>query len=257
MASLLPILDNRQPFQPVFQPCLHEMLQHLKVLFKGVLHSVYLSGSVARHEAIPGKSDLNLTLVLERPLTEQESSRLHSLCWHIARRHQAVTRIDVKQALRRDVLSLEGIFQWGIWLRHCCICISGQDLSDSFGDFEPSWDAAKSFNGPLEPILTEYRQKITRTRVMAHYLDYCEYIGKKMLWTGFTLVMHREKTLALSLKDATACFLKVYPEKSLDAERATMLANRIQVPKKATLFLMQHFGLWLADEWQRIERKIG
>ncbi|QUJ68729.1 nucleotidyltransferase domain-containing protein [Photobacterium sp. GJ3] len=257
MALLLPVIDNQRPFQPVFQPCIHEALQHLNALFKDALHSVYLSGSLARREGIPGRSDLNLTLVLKRPLNDQETSRLHSLNWQIARRHKAITRLDLKLALCEDVLSLEGIFEWGFWLRHCCVCLSGKDLSDSFGDFEPSWDAAKSLNGPLEPILNEYRQKVLKTRVAEHYLDYCEYIGKKMLWTAFTLVMHKEKTLALSLSQATACFLRIYPDKSLEAERAAMLASRTQVPKKATLYLMQHFGLWIADEWQKIERKIG
>ncbi|MBV7262439.1 nucleotidyltransferase domain-containing protein [Photobacterium sp. WH24] len=257
MPTFLPVIDNNRPFQPVFQPCINETLQHLGVLFKDTLHSVYLAGSVARRDAVPGQSDLNLTLVFERPLNDLEKSRLHSLSTHIARRYRAVKRLDIRLAITRDVLSLDGIFQWGFWLRHCCVCLKGDDLSGRFGAFEPSWDAAKSLNGPFEPILIEYREKILKTRVPEHYLDYCEYIGKKMLWTAYTLVFHREKVLALSVREATDLFLNNYPDKAVDVERAYILMSRTQVPKKASLFLMQGFGQWLVDEWNKIERKIG
>ncbi|NAW65581.1 hypothetical protein CAG72_10165 [Photobacterium halotolerans] len=78
-----------------------------------------------------------------------------------------------------------------------------------------------------------------------------------MLWTAYTLVFHREKVLALSVREATDLFLKNYPDKAVDVERAYILMSRTQVPKKASLFLMQGFGQWLVDEWNKIERKIG
>ncbi|CSE08611.1 Uncharacterised protein [Vibrio cholerae] len=38
--------------------------------------------------------------------------------------------------------TLEAIFSWGFMLRHCCVCVYGDNLAECFGHYEPSWEIA-------------------------------------------------------------------------------------------------------------------
>ncbi|WP_299015349.1 nucleotidyltransferase domain-containing protein [uncultured Photobacterium sp.] len=257
MARALPVLDGEMPFQQEYLPALLDAVKLIKAGLGKALHSIYVHGSVARRQARPGKSDLNLTVIVQRPLNASEQSVLSTVRFRVASRHPAVTAVDFKIGAMEEVLSLESIFTWGFWLKHCCICLYGDDLSTRFGCFEASWDIAKSLNGDIKEELQIYRKKIMSTKVMQNYLEYCEHIARKMLWTCFSLVMHREQTLALSVEQGAEIFLKYYPDKELEIERLFILAAGNQVPKKASLFMIESFGGWIVSEFEKIERKIG
>ncbi|RWX57482.1 nucleotidyltransferase domain-containing protein [Photobacterium chitinilyticum] len=257
MARALPVLDGETPFQQDYMPVLLDVIKQLKAGLVDSLHSVYVFGSVARREAKAGMSDLNLTVIVQRPLTTSEQSVLSTIRWRITSRYSAVSDVELKVGVIGEVLSVGAIFTWGFWLKHCCICLYGDDLSTRFGGFEPSWDIAKSLNGDIKDELSNYRKKVMATKVVQNYLDYCEYIGKKMLWSCFSLVMHREQMLALSIEQCAEVFLKYYPEKEQEVERLFVLVSRQQVPKKATLFMIDSFGGWIVSEFDRIDRKIG
>lgn len=257
MARALPVIDGETPFQHDYMPVLLDAVKQFKAGLGETLHSIYAFGSVARREAIAGKSDLNLTIVVKRPLNTSEQSVLSTIRLRLTSRHAVISAVDLKVVEISEVLSIESIFTWGFWLKHCCICLYGDDLSTRFGLFEASWDIAKSLNGDIGDELSSYRKKIMATKVVQNYLDYCEYISKKMLWSCFSLVMHREQNLALSLEQCAETFIKYYPEKELEVERLFILASRQQVPKKASLFMMDSFGGWIVSEFDRIDRKIG
>ncbi|PSW03762.1 hypothetical protein C9I89_16670 [Photobacterium lipolyticum] len=257
MVKGLPVLDGQTPFQQEYVPVLLDAVKQLRAGFGGALHSIYLFGSVARREAVWGQSDLNLTLILHRPLTDSEQSLLNTIKWRIPTYHTDVPSVEIKIGYLSEVLSLDAIFKWGFWIKHCCLCLYGEDLSTRFGCFEPSWDVAKAFNGDIKDELTVYRQKIMKTKVVSNYLEYCQYIAKKMLRSCFSLVMHREKCWAHTSEQCAEAFLNYYPDKSLEIERLFTLINGTQVPKRAALFLLEQFGSWIVTEFEKIDRKIG
>lgn len=257
MARTLPVIDGNTPFQEEYLPVLLAAVKQLKAGLGKNLHSIYVHGSVARREARPGKSDLNLTLIVEKPLNASEQSVLSTLKWRIASHHPVIPEVTLKAGDLTEVLSLEAIFRWGFWLKHCCLCLYGDDLASRFGCFEASWDIAKAMDGDIKAELSEYRTKIMATKVVKNYLDYCEAVARKMLWSSFSLVMHREQRLALSLQQGAEAFLRYYPDKAVEIERLFILVERTQVPKKASLFMIESFGGWLVDEFDKIDRKIG
>ncbi|WP_036825088.1 hypothetical protein, partial [Photobacterium sanctipauli] len=212
---------------------------------------------VARRTAVLGQSDLNLTLVLNRDLTPAQQAFLSSIQHHFSKQQKVLTTLSLRIVCLDEVLSLDAIFTWGFWLKHCCFCLYGDDLASRFGSFEPSWDIAKSLNGDIAKQLAETRQKIMATKVLANYLEYCQHIAKKMIWSCYSLVLHREQVLVLSLEEAATTFLKYYPEKETEIERLFILASRQQVPKKASLYMVNEFGGWIVAEFDKIERKIG
>ncbi|PSW13563.1 hypothetical protein C9J01_12110 [Photobacterium rosenbergii] len=256
MTRALPAFASPPSLQPAFDVVVDELVYQLKHCFSG-LHSLYIAGSVARLEALPGRSDLNVTMVVSKPLEVSEQAILTSITSRVESQYPQVTAINMTIILKREVLDIAMIFKWGFWLKHCCTCVYGDDLSSRFGCFEPSWDIGKAMNDDLVDQLNDYRRKIMATRVVSHYLGFCQEVAKKMIWSCYSLVFHRSGKLALSLEQAAQQFLLYYPQHEVSIERLFLLDSGQQVPKKAVLFMINGFGQWIVSEFDKIERKIG
>ena len=63
-------------------------------------------------------------------------------------------------------------------LRHCCVCVYGDDLAECFGHYEPSWEIAKHWNQDVGDWLNFYRDKIAKAgsarRAERGAKDHCE-----------------------------------------------------------------------------------
>ena len=256
MTRALPAFDCPSSLQPVFGAVVDDVVHQFKHCFSG-LHSLYIAGSVARLQAVPGKSDLNVTMVVSQPLTVSEQAVLNSIIGRIEHQSLQVTAINVTTLEKSEALDIATIFKWGFWFKHCCMCVYGDDLSSRFGCFEPSWDIGKSMNQDLVEQLNDYRRKIMATRVVSDYLSFCRELAKKMIWSCYSLVFHRSGKLALSIEQAAQQFLLYYPRQEVAIERLFLLISGKQVPKKAVLFMINDFGQWIVSEFDKIERKIG
>ena len=51
-----------------------------------------------------------------------------------------------------------------------------------------------------------------KTKVTENYLDYCEHIGKKMIWSAYCLVLHRKQQWELDINKGADVFLEYFPE---------------------------------------------
>lgn len=60
------------PLQDAFRPVLTAWVAGLPSHFPGLIHCIYLYGSVARGQATPGESDLDITWLLSRWATDSE-----------------------------------------------------------------------------------------------------------------------------------------------------------------------------------------
>lgn len=81
------------PVQREFQPLLEAVCNVLSQPDLGV-DGIYLYGSVARGDALPGVSDLDLTVVLGEPPTSAVLERLERVRCHLAVRYPQVTKVD-------------------------------------------------------------------------------------------------------------------------------------------------------------------
>ncbi|PSV40232.1 hypothetical protein C9J41_17135 [Photobacterium sp. GB-50] len=253
----LPVLDELTPFQAPYMPVLLALVKQLQAEFSEQIHSIYLNGSVAARCAITERSDLNITLVVNRSLSASEHRVLDSLCQQIAYRYNVITQVDLTVVTRDEVMTLASIFKWGFWFKHCSVCLYGDSLATQFGLFEPSWEIAKAFNSDIKTVLADCRSKIMATKSVTEYNALCRKVGKKMLRSCFMLVAHRTSSLAYSEQQCADFFLHFYPDKTVDIERIQILINGPQVPKRAALFLVEHVGNWIVAEFEKIEKKIG
>jgi predicted nucleotidyltransferase len=145
--------------QSEFQSLLADVCATLSQTAFG-LHGIYLYGSVARGQAEPGVSDLDLSLILIDPPDAPVLERLEAARVALEQRHPHVTKIDFDIGHRAQVLAPENSNRWGFWLKHHCRCVWGEDLSLRFEPFRPSRAIALAVNGDFEQALTTYLVRI-------------------------------------------------------------------------------------------------
>lgn len=160
---LLPIHPH-PPLQAAFAHLVRDARDSLCQHLGPLLDSLYLYGSVSRASATPGASDLDLTLVLHRPLAPHEAQALEHLRCGLQARHPEVTKIDFDIGVRQEVLDPAQLYSWGYWLKHECRCIHGTDLAQRFPAFQPSPAIAQALNGDYAQVLQGYAARIASTQ---------------------------------------------------------------------------------------------
>ncbi|KXF80934.1 hypothetical protein [Enterovibrio coralii] len=254
--GLLPELDNNAPLQSDFVAPVAAALRQIGAALEDVIHSVYLSGDVARRAA-DEKAELEFTLVTQRMLNVQEFSALNTIRWRVEQSSDAVKSVSFEIVPLKEATNFANIFRWGFFFKHCTICLKGDNLADSFGHFEVSWEISKAMNEDLIVRLKELRQKIALATKWGTQLDAAEEVAKRLIRASFGLVAHRTHTWEVNLEQCSAAFLEFYPDKSLEMERLFYLIQRKPVKKRAVVALMDAFGAWVNDEYAKIDRKIG
>ncbi|EGQ8115966.1 nucleotidyltransferase domain-containing protein [Vibrio parahaemolyticus] len=253
----LPVIDPKQPFQPEFAPLIKEVLMCLIGGLGQNLHSVYVYGSVARKTAIAGKSNLDLVVVTKSTFENNRATLLNTIKWRAQQNHPQVKGVAIRTALVNEVANLDSIFTWGFMLKHCCVCVHGDDLADCFGDYVPSWEIAKHWNMDVEEWLAVYRAKIVQATSLEEQLRAQVVIAKKLLRASYSLVMYRDKRWFDDPIECGEVFLQYHPEKKLEIDRLCILLSGRPIPKRSVIGLIDAFGGWLVKQYQKTEFRIG
>lgn len=127
--GFIPLPPRVEP-QAAFRPLLDDLRRTLaRPPFERAVHSVYLYGSVARGEAITGRSDLDLTLVLRDPPSPELAAQLETARLALQARHPEVSKIDFDIGHLDQARDPANRDSWGYWLKHRCRCLWGEDLA--------------------------------------------------------------------------------------------------------------------------------
>ncbi|EKO3825535.1 nucleotidyltransferase domain-containing protein [Vibrio harveyi] len=253
----LPIIDPKHPFQPEFESLLREVLACLKGGLGANLHSVYVYGSVARKSAVAGRSNLDMVVVTKADFENNRATLLNTIKWRAQQGYPHVKGVSIRTALVNEVANLDSIFTWGFMLKHCCVCVYGDDLADCFGDYVPSWEIAKHWNMDVEDWLSVYRTKIVQAQSVEELVSAQVIIAKKLLRASYSLIMYRDKRWFDDPLKCGEVFLQYHPEKQLEIERLGILLSGRPIPKRSVVGLLDGFGDWLVKQYQKTEFRIG
>lgn len=196
--------------QPEFRPLLEDACRVLSQQELDV-HSIYLYGSVARGDAVPGVSDLDLTLVLHEPPTSPVLERLEGIRADLERRHLQVTKVDFDIGSRAQALAAENRNSWGVWLKHHCRCLWGDDLAPHFERFRPSMDIALALNADFETVLNGYLTRIARADTERDRLRLQREASRKLIRATHVLRFKEATMWPQTLEEHVAVFVQGHP----------------------------------------------
>lgn len=202
--------------QAMFRPVIEEVMGLLKKQFGEVLHSVYVYGSVGRGTAVPGKSDLDLTVILREDV---QMGSLREVTQNLLERHAEIIKVDYDIGTLDTVLSPENLYEWGFWMRHVCSCIEGCDLSDQFPNMKPDVRISRALNRELAAQLRKAHEKL-EAGDMAQTEK--RSLVKRMIRGAYLNINVKDQSFVSTIEDSLSILQLYFPEDKLIEDLAIM-----------------------------------
>jgi uncharacterized protein len=235
-----------------YRPVIAELREQNRIALGDHLHSLYLTGSVVKGTARPGVSDLDaLAVVRVTPAPEHEEAA-HRVARVVAERFPFLTDVSLLLFDRATVLSEAQRYDMGFFVKCLCACVDGEDLGNRLGRYRPSVALARGTNGNIRRLLADRRRRLETTIDPAEVASICRGIMRKIVRTGFTMVMPRYQGWTSDLEPAVTIFASYYPEQAGPMRVALALAQAPSTEKTRVIDLLDSMGLWLADEYDRV-----
>ena len=241
------------PYIEIIQRGIRAYEQHIEL----VLHSIYLTGSVARGTATPSYSDVNLVAVID----ESVDFELVMRDWIVDAEEEIWKRYaNVISNIALELWTPGWLFgddeEFSIHdfiLKSNSVCLWGADLWDSLPNFnihhqetrlaianEDMLYFASDWQDAMQAIEASQDDDFMRHRIR----DIC----KRLLWVGFGLTTVHN---AVHTRDADVCaryFAAQYPNKSTEIKRTLALVQNPHTNKSMSLDLLRDFGQWVLEQ---------
>ena len=213
-------LYSPRNIDPEFQEVVSAVVDSLLSDLPNQIDGIYLYGSVPRGTAVVGHSDLDVSIILNTPINPKEKRVFQHLSDIIPKAYPQVSKLDIDPSFLSEVLQPQEKFHWQFWLKHCCCCIWGNDLSIDFTRYKPSREIAQALNGDLSTFL-EQMSPAFKTMTDA---DAAKVIGKKLVRAAYYFVAEKDASWHTNLSQCTAVAKRYYPKQSDDIELAHQYA---------------------------------
>lgn len=206
------------PWQDEFRPVLQTVCDRLLRESGSLLHSLYVYGSVAAAKAIPGKSDLDLCLILLAAPSDIELAKLDQIRLEIAAAYPVVRKIDFDIGTLANLAAPETSMAWQYWIKHHCRCVAGNDLADEILPFMPSRALALAINGDFERVLGNYLEALAEASSAVARQRLIQEASRKLIRS--TNILRRENNAhwPYSLEDYAEHFRRLYPAQAREIE---------------------------------------
>jgi len=216
------------------------------------LHSAYLYGSIPRGTAVPGVSDLDVLLALRGEPAGPD--------------HAAARRIEAALDARFPVLNGAGILLFSTatllsdverhdlgWFVAClCTPLAGPDLAARLPRYRPTSLLARETNGDLGDEIPRWRDRLRAERGDAGLRVLGRRVGRRLVRTGFTLVMPRWGGWTSDLGESAAVFGRYYPSRAGQMNAAAATGRAPAAEPAVLTMLIDDLGPWLAAEYTAV-----
>ncbi|MFJ4713174.1 nucleotidyltransferase domain-containing protein [Streptomyces sp. NPDC088785] len=238
----------RDPFRPVVAAARDRLLD----VFGARLSSAYLYGSVARGTARPGRSDLDLLLVLRAAPTDADRADARTLDAALDKEFPQVDGVSTLVYDRGRLLSAAETYDMGWFVACLCTPLLGEDLAEDLPRYRPTSRLARETNGDLAARLPRWRERIARAATDDERRALDRLVARGLVRTAFTLVMPRWNGWTSDLTEMAEVFARYYPRWAPQV-RAAAVAGHTPGGDPATLHLYtEELGPWLAAEYARV-----
>lgn len=221
----------------------------LSAFTPGRLHSAYLYGSVPRGSAVPGVSDLDLLLALHDEPAAADRVTARRLEDELDARFPQVNGTGILLYSTGTLLSEVERHDLGWFVACLCTPLAGQDLAVGLPRYRPTSLLARETNGDLGDLLPRWRDRLGEAETQDSLRALARGVGRRLVRTGFTLVMPRFGGWTSDLDESASVFGRYYPARA-DQMRTAAAAGRAPAADPSILsVLVGDLGPWLAAEY--------
>ncbi|MFJ8674886.1 nucleotidyltransferase [Streptomyces sp. NPDC093589] len=239
----------------VFAPVVDGLRTRLTARFgaqPGRLTSTYLYGSIPRGTAVPGVSDLDALLVLRDAPTAADQADARAVEDGLDAAFPQIDGAGILLTGAQELLSEPERYDTAWFVACLCTPLTGPDLTAQLPRYRPTSLLARETNGDLARFLPRLREKAAAARSEAERRRLTRVVARKLVRTGFTLVMPRWGGWTSDLAESAEIFGRYYPERA-GQMRAVACAARHPpaADARAAILdeLLHDLGPWLAGEY--------
>jgi predicted nucleotidyltransferase len=213
--------------------------------YQTTLHSMYVRGSVAKGEAIDGRSDLDAVVIF----ASNGNETIHERKWEDAVEtallavHPFICKLDVHEYTLEEAMETRSL---RIAFRTQTVCVHGTDLAAHLPPLCIGWDAM-SQAPTIQMEIADCIQGLGSGR----HVDVracCAWIAKQILRAGFELVMERERRYTRDLYPCYESFVRHYPHKGPAMHKVLELAINPTADRDGLVQMLLEWLVWLPDE---------
>jgi predicted nucleotidyltransferase len=227
--------------QPEFTAVVDHTISTLVASFGERLHSIYLYGSIGRGDATPYCSDLDMSVVFTSKVSDKDVLVLKHLSEDIAAKHTVITKLDFDPGEHSQIKQPSELYRWQFWLKHCCCCLWGDDLSKEFTQHKPSFDIAVGLN---EDLSNAYQSFLSQTANSQQVKS----ISKKILRAAYLLIAPQDNTWHHNLDDMYISSLPYYPRYQEELKTIFALTQNAQTGSTLSLYSCHRFITNIANQ---------
>lgn len=236
------------PIQPAYRVLVQELCKSLAAPAKPLVDGIYLYGSVAKGCARPGVSDLDVTLILSRSITNIESEWIEQVRQDLECQHPEVTKIDFDIGYRSEALAEENAYRWGYWLKHHCRCVWGNDLGKHFKLFKPSRSIALAVNGDFPVMLAKYASRIEAASSPAEIKRLQREAARKLLRSTNVLRSEEDLSWPMTLEDYVQALIERYPGMKTPIQFFLSQAHDPTASSETYLTELRSMNQWMSQQ---------
>ncbi len=214
------------------------------------LHSAYLYGSIPRGTATPGVSDLDLQLALRAEPTRADRADADAIEADLDR---AFPQIDGAGILLTAAGALlDDLHDGGFFIACLCTPLLGDYLAARLPRYRPTTLLARETNGDLARLLPRWRTRAARAENGADREALSRTVARRLVRTGFTLIMPRWNGWTSDLAESAELFGRYYPARLPQMRLAVAIARTPTAQPAPLAMLIDDLGPWLAAEYTAV-----
>lgn len=233
-------------FEPVVEAAKTAVLD---VFSPDRLHSAYLYGSIPRGTAVPGASDLDVLLALHDEPAGADRAAAGNLEDALDARFPQLNGAGILLYSTATLLSDVERYDLGWFVACLCTPLAGDDLAGRLPRYRPTSLLARETNGDLGDLLPRWRDQLRRARTDASLHALSRGAGRRLVRTGFTLVMPQWGGWTSDLAESAAAFGRYYPARAGQMETAAAAGRTPTADRRVLSMLINDLGPWLAAEY--------
>jgi uncharacterized protein len=215
--------------------------------FGSQLHSAYLYGSVARGNAVPGRSDIDLLAVLLAAPADEDRGRAERVERALTERFPVLFSAGVGLTHLQEVHSPAQRYGLQVFLRELAVCIRGEDLRPGLPRTKPSAAVAAGFHDDTRAAFERARETLATSTDPETIRRVCRMVSRRRVQVAFAVVMARERIWATVLEEQAAAVGAAFPQWAEAARRAADQGRRPVADADVVRELLDTFGRWAED----------
>ncbi len=234
------------PWKEAVEEVKQAYLDHLP----GKITSLYLRGSIPRGEPIKGKSDLDAFAVTQERIHSAELGWIPQFKGHLQKKYPFVSEVELQFFPYPPLMRSPSFLGLRFTIKILSVCLWGEDLSGQFPQYKPSRRIAFSFHSNLKEEVEQASTGLVRLQDLERVFQVCTWIMKRIVRTGFAILMEKEKRYTRDLYPCYETFAKHYPEKEPEMRKALEWAVDPIADRAVLLDFLESFGKWIVNEAQ-------